>query len=77
MAVYLPPREATVATPEAIARASAIAEGKLVDLPTAPTARAIIAADRKAREPDGGNLLEGEAAVRGPEFTVVAACSTE
>jgi hypothetical protein len=47
--VYLPP---TVATPEAIARAQAKAEGKLVDLPTNATARAIVEAMRKAEGPD-------------------------
>jgi hypothetical protein len=54
IAVYLPPP--TVATPAAIERAVAIAEGRLVELPTNPTARAIIAADRKARgESDPGD----------------------
>ncbi len=53
LAVYLPPP--TVATPEGIARAVAIAEGRLVELPANETARAIIRAAAKARGEDPGD----------------------
>ena len=46
MSVYLP---RDVATPAGIARAAAIADGTLVDLPQDPLARAIITAAAKAR----------------------------
>jgi hypothetical protein len=54
LSVYLPPPD--VATPEGVARAAAIAEGRLVDLPKDPLARAIIrAAAKAANEPEPGS----------------------
>ena len=52
MAAYLPK-----ATPGAILHSLEKAQGKVVDLPVDPVARAIIAADRRAREPDSGSTL--------------------